>query len=466
MNKTFSHADHYIAKLKNIELQIIQNQLREATNQLNLLASSESHDPRLFLLGAMLAKAAGNPEGVIQAARKAHQLAPQWPVATVHLAGVLADREEVDEAMAAAERAVQLTAVHATSPGDAIELLTKAASIAQRFGHHIKALAWLRLGEQINPEDVNTRQQIGRSLVYSGDPESAIAIFDRLLEQMPGTPSFLGDRLRACLAARQNGQAVVDAESLLAIESSSEVYRFYLDIAHGITPKTQPASLIAGLVDGVADQYEHERESNQGRELPSEVARMIYQWHPDTKGDILDLGCGAGELGACLGVTQGALVGVDLSNEKVRQASERRVYDRIHQVNLLDALQRTPDCLYHVITALDVLDYVGDLETVIPDSYRILVPGGRFVFSFVATDASEEADYALSRSYRYKYRQGYVQRLLDVAGFEEFAIDDRKWRPQAGQPTKGFLVTARKGLSLAEKTVQQSPKNAMPPDSR
>ena len=106
MNNPFSHTRQYLAQLKSIEQQINQNQLPEASLQLNLLARTNSHDPRLFLLGSRLAEAARNPDGVLQAARKAHELAPQWPVATIHLAGVLASRGAAEEAMSMAGQAI------------------------------------------------------------------------------------------------------------------------------------------------------------------------------------------------------------------------------------------------------------------------------------------------------------------------------------------------------------------------
>src|ERR1035437_7688249 len=140
MQPPYSHAEPYLAQLKNIEQQIKQNQVQEAALQLNLLAKTNSHDPRLFLLGSLLAEAARNPDGMLVAARKAHQLAPQWPVATIHLAAVLASRGAAEEAMSLATQAVQQATLQATQAGIGTELLLKAATIAQRINLHPQAL--------------------------------------------------------------------------------------------------------------------------------------------------------------------------------------------------------------------------------------------------------------------------------------------------------------------------------------
>ena len=451
MKQSYSNTAQYIVQLQSVELQINQNQLQEAAQQLNLLAKTASHDPRLFLLGSRLAEAARNPDGMLVAARKAHELAPQWPIATIHLAAVLTSRGEGEEAMTLAALAIQQATSQATQAGIGTELLIKAATVAQRLNLHPQALQWLRQAEQISPDDASIRYKIGLTLTQGGDPASAIAIFTDLLLQQPNNPALLSARMQACLSAQESAQAIADGEALLAMDPTNEEYQFYLDVARGLTPKTMPVALVLGLVDADAARFDDPVDVQLQHKLPRDVAQMISQWHPDRKGDVLDLGCGTGLLGACLGPIEGVLVGVDLSGTMIEQATRRRVYDSFHQVNLLDALQATPENLYHVITALDVFIYVGCLDAVIPNAYRILLPGGHFVFS-CETAAEGEADYALQSTYRYTHQRSYVERLLQHAGFEDIATESRVLRYEAGQPVASFLVTARKALPKVRKS--------------
>jgi len=458
MKNPYSHAETFIAQLKSIEQQINQGQLQEAAEQLNLLVKTSPHDPRLYLLGSRLAGTARNIDGMLQAARKAHDLAPQWPVATMHLAGVQASRDQVLEAMTLAEQALQQATAQT---GDDIELLAKAASIAQRLFRFDKALEWLRQAEKINPDDLIIRHQIARTLASSGDHAGAIDIYTGMLVHLPNQPTLLMDRLRAYIATKHNAQAIDDGEALVALAPHNEEYQFYLAIARGETPKTQPVSVIKGMFDGYADHFDRHLVMLLQYKLPDDVAKLIHQWHPDRKGDVLDLGCGTGLLGAHLGPIEGVMVGVDLSHEMLAQATKHNVYDSFHNVNVLDALQATPENLYHVIAALDVLIYVGNLDTVIPNAYRILLPEGRFVFSCESA-ANGDADYALQRTYRYTHQRSYVQRLLQEAGFTEITMEDRVIRHELGEPVHGYLVTVRKPLKTIEKTARRSPKNAKP----
>jgi len=440
MNASLSNTEHYRAQLKHIEQQISQNQLQDAAQQLNLLARTNSQDPRLFLLAALMAEAAHNPDGMLQAARKAHELAPQWHAATIYLAGVLAGRGEATEAMKLAKQAIDqalfLPEVH-------VELLYKAAAVAQRLNFHREALQWLRRAEHIDPDNLAVRVQIARTLTFSGDAAGAIAILNDLLQKQPENPVLLVNRLQARLEVGQTEQAIRDGETLVAMDASNEVYRFYLDIARGRTPATQPFTVATGLFDGYAARFDQHLVVQLQYKLTREVAQTILQWYPDRQVDVLDLGCGTGLLGACLGRVNGALIGVDLSQEMLDKAMAHKVYDRFHRVNILDALEATPSDHYDVITALDVLIYVGDLDRVIPNARRILVPGGRFVFSCESA-AQDEADFALQGDSRFTHQRSYVQRLLQQAEFGDINMEDRVLRHENGLPVSGFLVTARK----------------------
>ena len=85
---------------------------------------------------------------------------------------------------------------------------------------------------------------------------------------------------------------------------------------------------------------------------------------------VLDLGCGTGLLGLMLGKIAGSMIGVDASIKMIEQAEKHGVYDRFHTVNLLDALRETDASQYHVIAALDVFIYVGDLAQAIARCLR------------------------------------------------------------------------------------------------
>jgi predicted TPR repeat methyltransferase len=462
MKNTFSNAPEFVNQLKEIERLIESSDLENAVVALNGLVKSAPRDPRLFLLGSRLAQASGNAEGVLKAAAKAMRYAPKWPVATLHLAQVLAQRGDREFGMAFAAMSVIQAAQQKTLN---LELLEKAAEIAFALNFPEQALVWLRQALELSPAHVGTRYKLGLALAKSGDLAGAIESYSSILLADSANAPVLNARLHAYLGAGKKDEALKDADALVALEPSNEVFVFYQSVCRGEVPRTQPAALIAGLFDEGAARFDQVTVVGLKYKLPRDVALRILEWHADRKADVLDLGCGTGLLGLALGAMEGVVVGVDLSAGMIEQAKRHGVYDKFHQVNVLDALHATPEGLYDVITALDVLPYVGALETAIPDAYRILQVGGRFVFSCevqttaaVTPESTSEQGYVLLPSYRFAHQRGYVQALVSKAGFQNVVMEDVVLRQEAAGPVDGFLVIAQK----PEKSARRSTKSAKP----
>ena len=440
MIQQFSTQPAFISKLKSIEQLIVDGQLKDAADQLNLLGRTASHDPRLFLLGARLAQASGNPAGTLQAARRAHQLAPTWPVATIRLAKTLEEQKQVEEALKMAEAAIDQAAEQSTLD---VGLLSNAAAIAQRFNRMPLALQWLDRAEKMQPGDLVIRLQTARAFEVSLNFSETITRYNSLLEVLPKNTDLLYSRMHVFFKTKELDKAAQDAQALVEIDPSNERSRFYLAFARGENPGNQPAAVISTLFDDYAERFDQHLVVTLQYRLPKDVAAMINEWHPDRKGDVLDLGCGTGLLGVCLGRLEGVLVGVDLSNEMLEKAAQHNVYDKFHLADVVAAVKATPANQYHVVAALEVFVYIGDLEEVVPNALKILIPGGHFIFSCEAAEAGQQ-DFNLQETFRYTHQPSYLQRLMDEAGFEDVLIEERSVRMHAGQPVSGLLVTGRK----------------------
>ena len=441
--KNFSNAPAFIRKIKDIEELILQNQLPKAAEKLTLLGKTDSHDPRLFILGSRLAQASGNAAGMLQAARKAHELAPDWPMATIRLAKVLEEQKQVPEAIRMADASIEQATQQATLD---VGLLSHASAIAQRQGYISLALKWLDTAEKLQPGDLIIRLQTARAFDVAERYDEAISRFTSLMEHLPGNKDLLSSRMHSYLKSKQMDKAVVDGEALVAMEPDDERHRFFLSYARGENPENQPAGVISTLFDGYAERFDKHLVVQLQYRLPQDVAQMIHSWHPDRKGDVLDLGCGTGLLGACLGPIQGVLVGVDLSIEMIDKAIAHKVYDKFHHVDVIAALKATPADQYHVIAALEVFVYIGNLDEVVPNVYRILVPGGHFVFSCELAEEGKN-DFNLKETFRYTHQTKYLKRLMETSGFEDLVFDERSVRMHAGEPVSGLLVVGRKPVA-------------------
>ena len=441
MNSATTPSNLFVNQLQAAEQLIGQNRLQEAASKLNTLARQAPNDPRLFLLGSIMATAANNPKGMITAAQKAVELAPGWSVASIRLAEVYAQLDQSNLAIENAERAV----FEAMKNSDLnAELLSKASTIALRSQHYALAVTWMEQANAAEPDNPSLKHKLAQALAFNSEFQKAIDIYTDLHQVAQDNQVVLLDRLMANLNLGDKELAQADATRLLALDSSNETYRYYDDLIQGKTPPTQPAQVVSTLFNASAANFDQHLVQNLQYSLPKDIAEKIITWYPDKKLDLLDLGCGTGLLGAYLGRIDGVIVGVDLSGEMIQKAQNRNIYAQFNQVNILDAMKATRENYYDVITALDVLNYIGDLEPVIPHAHRILTPGGRFVFSCESAPKKVKGFGIDLTTQRYTHNQDYVKKLLKTAGFATFDIEECTLRLENKQPVMGYVVSAQK----------------------
>ena len=101
----------------------------------------------------------------------------------------------------------------------------------------------------------------------------------------------------------------------------------------------------------------------------------------DTKGPVLDIGCGGGHLLALLAKQTRCqpedLYGVDYSGEAIKQ-SRRRV--PCAHLSLSDSHSLSfPDNYFSVVILCETLEHIADPRTVVQEGYRVLKPGGQLI---------------------------------------------------------------------------------------
>jgi SAM-dependent methyltransferase len=91
---------------------------------------------------------------------------------------------------------------------------------------------------------------------------------------------------------------------------------------------------------------------------------------------VLDVGCGPGNLPAFCHELDGCRwFGMDLWVHQLTQASEKRTYDHLFQVNLVEGLPCRKD-LFDVVVCNEVLKYLPNALQMLGDIHRVLRPYG------------------------------------------------------------------------------------------
>lgn len=113
---------------------------------------------------------------------------------------------------------------------------------------------------------------------------------------------------------------------------------------------------------------------------------------------ILELGCGGGQCSLAFAKQGAACIGTDLSDEQIAHAralaETEGVSVEFHRADMADFLKAQPGSVFDIVFSAYAFQYVEDLATVFREAYRVLKPGGLFVFSLdhPLNDVTETAD--------------------------------------------------------------------------
>jgi predicted TPR repeat methyltransferase len=157
-------------------------------------------------------------------------------------------------------------------------------------------------------------------------------------------------------------------------------------------------------------------------------------------GDILDLGCGTGLMGATLhDLLGGRLVGVDLSARMLAEARAKQVYTELRCAEIGAALEADATG-YDVILLADVLCYVGAIEPLFAAVRARLNPGGVVLVSIEAGEAGSGG--TLQPNARYRHAPEYLRASLEGAGLlvRDFREETLRW--ESDLPVRGVIALA------------------------
>lgn len=436
MSATATSYDPIRQLLETATQQIEKNELREAAQTLNECQRLWPNDARVFMLAGLMAEKSGNIPAAFDALRRSVAADPNWTPGELQLALLYSRRGMHDKAVAHAQRLAK------REPNNAM-VLAHLVDFAHAAGDMDLAISELRRGLTYMPKDIQLRKVLANDLQVTGKRAEALEIWSSLVQDFPKDEMALLGRVTTLIEGGKPAAAIGDTTTLLELSPGNTIYAYYSAIAHGVTPDNQPPELNRRMFDRLAADYDQTMVRGLGYQLPKIVAEKIIKKYPSKSLSVLDLGCGTGLLGVCLGRLDGFLIGVDISPGMIAQAARHELYDRFHSVNMLDALRETPAAVYEVITALDVVIYTGDLNATVPNAYRILMPAGDLYFS--CEIAPEDGpDLVLQANGRYAHKRSHVIALCKEAGFEDVLVEDLVLRHEAGEPVNGFLVTAHK----------------------
>lgn len=216
-------------------------------------------------------------------------------------------------------------------------------------------------------------------------------------------------------------------------------------MGRGETPPKAPDAYVETLFDQQAEAFEDILVEQLGYAVPMIVRQRLQALELGPFKRMLDLGCGTGLTGEALRDMAADITGIDLSENMVEIAHEKDLYETLYVAEVEDFLEDNDDEAFDLITATDVLPYLGALEPIFFGAAENMIEGGLFVFSSetLPDDVLAGRPYMVGPHQRFAHSEAYVRERLASTGFEIVEVSDINVRMQEGHPTPGHLVIAR-----------------------
>lgn len=162
------------------------------------------------------------------------------------------------------------------------------------------------------------------------------------------------------------------------VERYEALFNKLLDEVHGAPPRVHDDAM-SGIVPPAERDYlrDHLESVPPFRALLRGIECKLFAEAGPIENPVLDLGCGDGHF-AQMAFGRPLFAGIDLDERMVREAAQRGVY-RFPIVASATHMP-FPDAFFKTVIANCVVEHIPDLEAVLRETFRVLQPGGRFIF--------------------------------------------------------------------------------------
>lgn len=293
------------------------------------------------------------------------------------------------------------------------------------------------------------RADYARMLADNGEHEAAVELMEQALEI---TPDWTAGLVRLADFAEKAGakdKAVAALRRVLE-RDGEDLFGARLKLAvlgaEGV-PDTPPSAYVEALFDDYADRFDKALVERLDYTVPGKLASLVVEHHQGRFATTVDLGCGTGLFGAEIRERTDRLEGFDLSVNMLARAGDKQLYDLLGKADLsLDGpasglfADDLPQARADLVSAADVLMYVGDLGNAFSLAAALAAPAALFAFS--VEDAGEGEGFLLAPSLRYAHTEAHVRTRLAENGFELITLRRTPIRLDGGKPISGILFLA------------------------
>jgi predicted TPR repeat methyltransferase len=214
----------------------------------------------------------------------------------------------------------------------------------------------------------------------------------------------------------------------------------------GPEPDGAPAAYVTTLFDQHAEVFDDILVEALGYAVPLMVPDRLTALGFGRFSRMLDLGCGTGLTGLAMAERAEFITGVDLSEAIIEQADERECYDDLYVGEVQDFLEEWDEAPFDLITATDVLPYLGSLERFARGLAKAATESAVIFLSSETLPAEqfEAKGWRVGPHQRFHHAPEYVESTLAQVGFKILERNEIVVRTDEGVPQPGHIFVASK----------------------
>jgi predicted TPR repeat methyltransferase len=280
------------------------------------------------------------------------------------------------------------------------------------------------------------------ALLQERDGDAATDLFAQLLERVPDWPPALLGMGDACLLTQDTAQAAHYFRLCLARDPSDRLGagpRLARMNALAADNAIGPA-YVAALFDDYAKRFDNHLVDALDYRAPDLLLEALLHYAPSFP-HAYDLGCGTGLMGALLRPLVLTLGGCDLSPAMLEEARRKNIYDQLDLADCVQALHNLNPASFDLVTAADVVVYIGSLTELFAKAHESLKTDGLFALTAQACTGDH---FMIGEDLRSAHSEAYLREQAHLAGFETRCLDAVSVRKDRGQPVSGWLCLFRK----------------------
>ena len=280
--------------------------------------------------------------------------------------------------------------------------------------------------------------------------EEAFRGYEAALKIRPDYLSALINQAFTCHRLGDTEMAISRYRTVLELDPHNGSAEHMLASLTGRSRTTTPQSYIQDIFDEFSSHYDTRLTDDLEYSVPDELLGQVTTTAGSRYFDaLLDLGCGTGLAGKLFTRVATTLHGVDLSAKMLELAQSKNIYSQLHHASIEDYLERCQSDTFDLVIAADVFNYLGELDKVFSQLYRVTTAGGFFFFSIEEAPDNVE-DMKLLSSGRFAHSGSYIHKSAQRIGWQVVSSHKLNLRRERGAWVKGSIYGLQRSAQLAE----------------